>query len=182
MLSKVIYDKPPFYPYVGLFMKPQKRLRPMNSMKEIFQIPTIIYFPALLLSIAISAISFFVKPFSVGYLAGGIFAALVFAILIFMNIVIPATRASTLKRNGINGTAIVTKKEKRSRWISTLEPNNRITTSAFVITFEFTPEGSKSSLQLEAEVPRVTTSMQEGKTMKIVYARNNPRIVKLPGE
>ncbi len=83
---------------------------------------------------------------------------------------------------GINSTAVVIKKEQRQRWLSTLEPSNRIQVPTTVITFEFTPEGATSPLQLEAEVQRVTASMQVGKTVKITYARANPRIVKLPGE
>lgn len=163
-------------------MKSQKRLEVIGHWKEILQIPTVIYFPALLLSIAISVLSFFVEPFSVGYLAGGILATLLFAFLVFARIVIPTMRAGVLKRDGVSGTASVVKREKRSRLIGTLEPGNLMGVSFTVVTFEFTPEGSTSPLQLEAEVKRVTASMQEGKTMKITYARSNPRIVKLPGE
>lgn len=166
----------------GVLMNPKKRLEPMRGLKEIFQIPTIIYLPAFLLSIAITIMSFFVQPFSAGYAIGGIFAATLFFILILVSIVIPAARAAILKRDGIHGTAIVIKKEQRTRWLSTLEPSNRIQVPTSVITFEFTPEGSTSPLQLEAEAQKVTASMQAGKTMKITYARTNPRIVKLPGE
>jgi hypothetical protein len=163
-------------------MKPQKRLKPMSSWKEAFQIPTVIYFPALLLSIAISVLSFFIKPFSMGYFLGGILATILFAILIFLAMVIPAIRASIIKQDAVNAVAIVVKKEKRSRWLGTLEPDNRTQVSLTTITLEFTPEGSTSSLQIEAEVQKITPSMQEGKTMKISYSRSNPRIIKLPGE
>lgn len=163
-------------------MKPQKRLEAMRSWKEAFQIPTILYFPALLLSLAIAGLSFFVEPFSVRYFAGGIFAAVLFFILIFVSVVIPALRANALKQNGVHGSAVVVKKETRSKFIGTLEPENRMGVSVSVITFEFTPEGRTSPLRLEAEVKRVAASMQEGKTLKIAYAKNNPRIVKLPGE
>ena len=163
-------------------MKPQKRLKPLSNWKEVFQIPTVIYFPALLLSIAITVLSLFVKPFSMSYFLGGILAATLFVILIFLAIVIPLIRASIIKRDAVNTIATVVKKEKRSRWIGTLEPDNRTQVPLTTITFEFTPEGSTSSLQIEAEVQKITPSMQEGKTMKISYSRSNPRIIKLPGE
>jgi hypothetical protein len=163
-------------------MKPQKRLKPMSSWKEVFQIPTVIYIPALLFSIAITVLSLFIEPFSMGYFLGGTLAAILFAILIFFAIVIPAIRAGIIKQDAINTVATVVKKEKRSRWIGTLEPDNRTQVPFTAITFEFTPEGSTSSLQIEADVQRITPSMQEGKTMKISYSRSNPRIIKLPGE
>lgn len=163
-------------------MRPQKRLKAMKNWKEIFQIPTIFYFPAFLLSMAVAALSFFVEPFAVEYLAGGLVAAGLFALLIFVGIVLPAARASMLKREGISTTALVVKQEKRSRSTGTLDPDNRIQTSFTVITFEFTPEGANSPLQMEAEVAKVTSSMQEGKRIKITYAKSNPRIVRLPGE
>ncbi len=163
-------------------MKPQKRLKAMSHWKEVFQIPTVIYFPALLLSIAITALSFIIEPFSTSYFLGGILATALFTILIFIAIFIPAVRASVIRRDAINTVATVVKKEKRSHWIGTLEPNNRTRVSRTVITFEFTPEGSTSPLLFEADVKRVTPSMQAGKTMKISYSRSNPRIIKLPGE
>jgi len=163
-------------------MKPQKRLKPMSSWKEAFQIPTVIYIPALLFSIAITVLSFFIEPFSMVYFLGGILAAILFAILIFFAIVIPAIRTGIIKQDAINTVATVVKKEKRSRWIGTLEADNRTQVPFTAITFEFTPEGSTSALQIEAEVQKITPSMQEGKTMKIFYSRSNPRIIKLPGE
>ena len=163
-------------------MNPKKRLKSMSSWKEMFQIPTVLYFPALLVSIAVATLSFFVEPFSMGYFAGGLVAAAAFVFLIFFSIVIPAARASELNREGISTTALVIKKEKRSRFIGTIDPNNRTQVSFTVITFEFAPEGANSPLRLEAEVAKVTPSMQEGKTMKIIYAKSNPRIVRLPGE
>jgi hypothetical protein len=163
-------------------MPPKKRLKPMSGWKEIFQIPTIIYFPALLVSSIIFVLSFFIEPFSMIYFFGGILAALLFTILIYFAIVIPAIRASILKQDAINTIATVLKKEKRSRWIGTIEPGNRSQVSFTTITFEFVPEGSTSPLQIEAEVQKVTPSMQEGKTMKISYSKSNPRIIRLPGE
>jgi hypothetical protein len=154
----------------------------MNHWKEIFQIPTVIYIPAFLLSIAITVLSLFIEPFSMSYFLGGIVAAILFAILIFFAIVTPAIRAGVIRQDAVNAVATVIKKEKRSRWIGTLEPDNQTQVSLTVITFEFTPEGSPSSLQIEAEVQKITSSMQEGKTMKISYSKSNPRIIKLPGE
>ncbi len=163
-------------------MKPKKRLKPLSSSKEIFRIPTIIYFPAFLVSLAVAVLSFFAEPFSTTYLAGGIISTLLFAALIFFGVILPAMHASTLKRDGVSGTAKVIKNEKRSRLIGTLEPDNRVRVSSIVITFEFSPEGSTFPLLLEADVERVTASMQEGKTMRITYSKANPRIVELPGE
>lgn len=163
-------------------MKPKKRLESMNSWKEIFQIPTVLYFPGLMISIAIAALSFLVEPFSIGYLAGGVIAIALFGILIVFSIILPAARASALKQDGIQTQALVIKKEKRSRFAGTLDPGNRIQTSFTVVAFEFTPQGANSPLQIEAEVAKVTASMQEGKMMKITYAKSNPRIIRLPGE
>ncbi len=162
-------------------MSPQKRIRPMMSVHEVFRIPQIILIPALLVSCALIPLSLAAgTPSTLQYFLGASFAILVFGGLILFTIVIPAINAAILKRSGVDGTARILKKEKRGRILFTATSNMAMSDSW--VTFEFTPQGAEAPLALEAEISKGYGKLQEGKTAKIRYAASNPRIVRFEGE
>ena len=160
--------------------QPTKRIRPLISVGEAFRMPQVIFYPALLVSLALIPMSLLVKPFSIGTLIGSVIASALFAGLILFVVIIPAINASRLKSHGIDGTAVILNKEKRSRTLITEQYNTLV--AASYVTFEFTPQGASEPILLEAEVERIYSKLQEGKTAKIRYASSNPRIVKFIGE
>lgn len=89
----------------------------------------------------------------------------------------PFLYMSTLIRYGVDGSAIIIKRETRSGELITPDY-----TASTAVIFEFTPEGSTQPIQLVARVQKIGSMLSEGKTVKIRYARSNPRIVKFEGE
>lgn len=150
------------------------------SFKEIFAVPKVILILALFISCVIVALSMVTEDIPLEITCGAAVTAAIFAGLVSYTVSFPIMYKSVLDRTGAEGTATILKKEKHSDALIT--PDYITSTTSIHITFEFTPEGRSAPLQLTAEVKRVTSTMQEGKTMKIVYAKSNPRIVKLPGE
>ncbi len=163
-------------------MNPQKRIRPMLSMREALRMPQIILLPALLVSCALIPLTLISLDTSsiLRNLLGATFATLVFGGLILFAIVIPAIHGNTLSRTGVDGTAKILKKEKRERILIT-STHNMAMQDAWVI-FEFTPEGAVTPLVLEAELSKGYGKLQEGKNAKIRYASSNPRIVRFEVE
>lgn len=161
-------------------MKPQKRIRPLMGAKEIFSMPTVLLIPAMLISCTLAPLILIEGSLPKSNVIGAAFAGLVFAGLTIFIIGIPAVYAIILAQSGMDGTATILEKEKRSGTLITPDYNTR-TTSTYVI-FEFTPQGSSTPLQLEADVTKIGSKLSEGKTVKIHYAKSNPRIVKFAGE
>ena len=161
-------------------MNSQKRLRPFMGIKEVFSIPQVILLPAMLVSCAIIPLSLLTDQLPKNILIGAIFAALTFGTLTIFLIVLPAVYAFILKQNQIEGTAIIVKKEKLSRMAIGADYNYASTYNYFTI--EFTPQGAPTPIQIGAEVVKISSRLTEGKTVKIVYAGSNPRIVKFVGE
>jgi len=162
-------------------MNPQKRIRPMLSVREAFRMPQIILLPALLVSCGLIPLSLAAgTEITLRYLLGVGFATLVFGGLILFTIGIPAVHANTLRRDGVDGTAKILKKEKRERILIT--PTHNMAMEDAWVTFEFTPQGAEMALVLEAEISRGYGKLQEGKNAKIRYARGNPRIVRFEAE
>lgn len=147
---------------------------------EIFSIPKIFLIPAFSVSCALIPLIMIEGSLPPGYAAGAAIAALVFGGLTLFTVIIPAFNAYLLYQSGVDGEAVILKREKRSQTLITPDFNT-ITTSTYV-TFEFTPQGSSSPLQLEAEGGKFSSKLKEGKTAKIRYAASNPRIVKFIGE
>ena len=162
-------------------MDPQKRIRPMLSVREALRMPQIILLPALLVSCALIPLSLAAGTEStLQYILGAGFATLVFGGLILFTIVIPAIHGNTLNRTGVDGTAKILKKEKRERILITSTHN--MTMQDAWVSFEFTPEGAQVPLVLEAELSKGYGKLQEGKNAKIRYAATNPRIVRFEVE
>lgn len=162
-------------------MNVQKRLRPLMGVREIFRMPVVILFPAFLLTCGLMPLMYFIPELNTlrTYLGLG-FASCVFGSLIVFVIVIPAMYAIILSKNYILTEAIILKKEKRARTLRM--PDYKMNVKDEYVIFEFTPEGSSSSIQLEAEVGKLYSKLKEGKQVEIFYAKSNPRIVKFEGE
>jgi len=162
-------------------MDPQKRIRPMLSVREALRMPQIILLPALLVSCALIPLSLAAGTEStLQYILGAGFATLVFGGLILFTIVIPTIHGNTLRKTGVDGTAKILKKEKRERILITSTHN--MTMQDAWVSFEFTPEGAQVPLVLEAELSKGYGKLQEGKNAKIRYAATNPRIVRFEVE
>ncbi len=161
-------------------MNAQKRIRPMMSVSEVLRIPHVLPVPALLISCALIPLSFLAEPPSMQTTIAAGFAALIFAALTYFLLVIPALGALRLRRDGVEGTATILKKERRSRTLIT--PDYRMSASDGYVTFEFTPQGASAPLRLEAEPGRAFSKLAEGKTAKIRYAASDPRIVRFSNE
>lgn len=161
-------------------MNTGKRIRPLMGIGDIFSIPRILFIPAFLISCALMPLIWIEGSLPKSNLLGAGFAALAFGGLTLFGIIIPAINALTLKRNGIDGTATIIKKEKRARTLIT--PDYNTVATATYVTFEFIPQGASTPLRLEAQAGKISSKLREGKTAKIRYAASNPRIMKFDGE
>lgn len=161
-------------------MNARNRLRPLMGIKEVFSIPQIILVPALCLSCVIIPLSLLTDQLPKNTIMGAIVAVLVFGVLTIYLLVIPAIYALILKQKQIEGTATIVKKEKRSRTVYGSTSDFGSTYNYYTI--EFTPQGASTPIQIGAEVGTIASRLTEGKTVKIVYASSNPRILKFAGE
>lgn len=161
-------------------MKTQKRIRPMMGFGEVFRIPQIVLIPAALISCALAPLIVWEGSLPISTAIGAGFAALVFGILVLFVLVVPAIYAVILASSGVDGTAAILNKEKRARTLIT--PQYRGSQTDSYVTFEFTPQGASTPIRLEAEVGKLYSKLQEGKSAKIRYAKSNPRILKFIGE
>jgi hypothetical protein len=161
-------------------MKTKKRLRPLMGIREIFTIPRILLIPAFLLACALVPLILLEGSLPAGNAVGAALAALVFGGLVFFDILLPAMRAGLLRRTGVDGTAVILAKEKRTRTV--LTPDYSTSATSTHITIEFTPQEQATPLQLEAEVTKLGARLAEGKKVRIRYSAANPRVVKFEGE
>jgi len=162
-------------------MKVQKRLRPLMGIKEIFRMPVVILLPAFVLTCGLFPFVYFVPELNTlrTILSLG-FASCVFGLLIVFVIVIPAVYATILTNNNITTEATILERGKRPRTL--LMSNSKMNVEDEYVIFEFTPEGLSSPIRLDAEVGKLYSKLKEGKQVKIMYAKSNPRIVKFIGE
>jgi hypothetical protein len=161
-------------------MKTQKRIRPLVGVGEIFRVPQVILVPAALISCALAPLIWWEGSLPNTTIIGAVFAAFIFGILTFFMLVVPAIYALILSQSGVEGIATIINKEKRARTLIT--PQYRGTQTDSYVTFEFTPQGASTPIRLEAEVGKLYSKLQEGKSAKIRYANSNPRILKFIGE
>jgi hypothetical protein len=156
-------------------MKPEKRIRPLMSIREIFSIPRIFLIPAMLLSCVLFAMSGYSDSVSENTMIGWFFVAMVFIGLTSYMISFPFMHMGTLIRTGMDGTAKIIATEEQEETFLT-------PATATLITFEFTPQGTSTPIQLTAKVTGLEPKLQVGRMVKIRYAKTNPRIVKFDGE
>ena len=96
-------------------MNPQKRIRPMLSLREVLRMPQIILLPALLVSCALIPLSLAAGTEStLQYILGAGFATLVFGGLILFTIVIPTIHGNTLRKTGVDGTAKIRRRNVKT--------------------------------------------------------------------
>ena len=155
-------------------MNPQKRIRPLMGMKEIFSMPRVFYIPALLISFVFFTFRLMEESISLTTI-GAAFAVLLFTGLASSTISFPFMYMGILIRTGVDGTAKIIAAEEREGTL--LAP----ATAAYV-TFEFTPQGKSAPIQLTAKVTKIESKLQAGGTAKIRYAKSKPRVVKFDGE
>jgi len=103
--------------------------------------------------------------------------------LVGWRIIVPAWWASVLHRHEVAVLATVQARSQRMRVGGIVSDSvQRIGGSFTVVTCAFPPHGHGQPIHLSAEVERVTSTMQVGRVMQIVYAATNPRMVWLLGE
>ena len=161
-------------------MNTRQRIRPLMSLMELFTIPRVLLLLALLLSCSPIVLGVLTETVPMNLIYGGACVAVLLGGFVSYLISFPLMYMFVLQASGAEGTATILKNEQLSE--SSSASVQEIGKTASLVTFQFTPVGATTPVQLTAKVKDIGSNLYVGKTAQIRYAQRNHRLVKFIGE
>lgn len=161
-------------------MNTRQRIRPLMSLMELLSIPRVLLLLALLIACSPIVLGVLTETVPMNLIYGGACVAVLLGGFVSYVISFPLIYMFVLQASRVEGTATILKNEQLSEASSASV--QEIEKTASLVTFQFTPVGATTPVQLTAKATDIGASLHVGKTAQIRYAQRNQRLVKFMGE